>query len=61
MVVGPFWAARWKRARLGNLLAARAKRIEKGGGVVGPTNGPRKNRREERESWAAADLTQTTG
>jgi hypothetical protein len=33
MVVGPRWAARWKKAMLGNLLAARAKRIEKGGGA----------------------------
>jgi hypothetical protein len=30
-------------------------------GKAGPANGPHKNRREERESWAAADLAQTTG
>jgi hypothetical protein len=28
---------------------------------AGLANGPRKNRRDERESWAAADLAQTTG
>jgi hypothetical protein len=46
MVVGPRWAARWKKAMLGNLLAARAKRIEKGGGgLAAPGWGKKK-------SWA---------
>jgi hypothetical protein len=42
MVVGPRWAARWKRAGLGNFLAARAKGIEKGG-LAGPGRGKKKS------------------
>jgi hypothetical protein len=34
-VVGHHRATRWKRVGLENLLAACAKRIEKGGGLVG--------------------------